>query len=260
MIMKKIPVYGLLLACALVLLSAPDAFCITAQVVPDHISVDSLYHGSAIDIKGETTPGSDIIIKISSAAAESHLRKKGKAGGVLWMNVGELAFNPVSDVYLIYSTREINDILNREQQDQLVIGYDAFRRVVEVSPVDNEAEKEKWTAEFIKMKEMNKTYRVTAGEIQTVPGGNITFFSLHVDWPYQAPPQKYAISVYSVRDGVAQESAESELVVEKVGALQFISNMAFNSASLYGIISIIIAIAAGFIVSMIFKGGKGGAH
>ncbi|MEW6602010.1 MAG: TIGR02186 family protein [Nitrospirota bacterium] len=245
---------------ALFALSVPEAFCITTQVVPDRINVDSLYHGGKIDISGVTTPGSDVIIKISSAPKAAHLRKKGKTGGLLWMNVGELEFNPVSDVYLVYSTNEIRDILSQQQQDTYALGYDAFRRSVTVSPVDNDADREKWTSEFIKMKEMNKTYAVSSGDIKIEHSTDKDSFLVHVDWPYQAPPETYTVTAYSVRDGSVEESSEGTFTVEKVGALRFLSDMAFNGASTYGIVSIIIAVAAGFIVSIIFRGGKGGAH
>ena len=151
-IMNKLNILKLIAAISLILFSGSNALSITAEVSPDHISVNSLYHGSKVTITGETTAGNEIIVKISSPAGKAHLRKKGKAGGILWMNVGELEFNPVSDVYLVYSTKDPNTLLTSEQQDTYAVGYDAFRRIVEVSPVSSEDEKEKWIKEFIKFR------------------------------------------------------------------------------------------------------------
>jgi hypothetical protein len=241
-----------------IMLIASNALSITSEVSPDHIPVNSLYHGSKVVVTGKAAVDEEIIVKFSSPAKQAHYRKKGKAGGLLWMNVGELEFNPVSDVYIVYSTQDIPRILSVEEQDRYALGYDAFRRIVEVSPVSNEEEKEMWVKEFIKFKEMNRTYGVITGKIETRTENDTKTYSLTIDWPYQAAPQEYSVSVYAVKDNTIQDHRESSLKIEKVGALNFISNMAFNRAPFYGIISILIAIAAGFIVSVIFKGGGGG--
>ena len=257
--LNKYKILSILSAAGLmILIFVSSALSITSKISPNNIYVDSFYRGSKVTITGETEAGMELIIKISSPEGKVHLRKKGKAGGVLWMNVGELEFNPVTDVYLIYTTKEINKILSETEQDKYAIGYEAFKRLVEVSPVENETEKGKWVKEFIKFKERYRIYGVFPGKIETRPNGDKIAYNLVVDWPYEALPLEYKVSVYAVKDNAVQDHTENFLVVKKVGALKFLSNMAFNNAVIYGIISIIIAIAAGFIVSLIFKGGRGG--
>ena len=55
------------------------------------------------------------------------------------------------------------------------------------------------------------------------------------------------------------EKAETRVVVEQVGIIKMLSGMAANNGAMYGIISIIIALGAGFGVGMVFRKG-GGAH
>ena len=255
--LRKICLFNLVAACFLIILFSSSAFSITSKVTPAQIPVDSFYHGVGVVVTGEVETGEDIIVKFSSPAKKSYLHKKGKKGGFLWMNVGELEFSPVSDVYLVYSTGDINSILSVEQQDKYALGYDAFRRLVEVSPVSDESEKEKWVKEFISFKEKNRIYGIVTGEIETGTTGGKKTFKLSVDWPYQAQPRNYTVSVYAVKDQSVQDHNQTSLKVEKIGALSFISGMAFNNAAVYGVVSILIAIVAGFIVSVIFKGGKG---
>jgi len=255
-ILNKFNILELVVACFLILIYSPGALSITSEVSPDHISVGSLYRGSKIVINGETEADKEIIIKINSPAIKAHLRKKGKALGILWMNIGELEFNPASDVYLIYTTGDIDGILSESEQEKFAIGYDAFKKIVDVSPVSDDAEKEKWVEEFIRFKEKKDVYGVFPGKIETETIGDKKSYNLTVDWPYEAPPQEYRVSVYAVKDNVVHDRSESPLIVEKVGVLRFLSNMAFNNALIYGIISIIIAVAAGFLVSLIFKAGS----
>ncbi len=248
------------IAVSMLLFSASGIAASTATVSPETIKIDSFYHGSKVTINGEIGVDKEVIIKISSPAVKTSLRKKGKAAGVLWMNIGELEFHPVPDVYFIYSTQDINSILGENDQDKYTIGYDAFKRLVEVSPVSDDAEKKKWVEEFIKFKEKNKVYGVFPGKIEASTAGGKKTYTLVLDWPYQAPPQEYTISIYAVKDNVVQEVTEQPLRVEKTGALKFLSNMAFNNAAVYGIVSIIIAIVAGFVVSLIFRGESKGGH
>jgi len=250
---------GLAGAFFLLVFFAASAYSVTSEVVPDRIDIGSFYHGGHVVVTGEVEAGEDIIIQFNSPGKKAHLRKKGKKGGLLWMNVGELEFNPVSDLYLIYSTKDINSILSPDQQDKFMLGYDAFRRRVEVSPVSDEAEKTTWVNEFIRFKEKNRIYGIFTGEIETKTDGDRKTFKLSIDWPYQAQPQEYTVSVYAVKNNAVQDYNQASLNVEKVGALKFLSNMAYNKAAIYGIVSILIAFAAGFIVSVIFKGG-GGSH
>ncbi|GBE03517.1 MAG TPA: hypothetical protein ENH45_01310 [Nitrospirae bacterium] len=256
---KRICLFNLVAACFLIMFFSSSAFSITFEVSPAQISVDSLYHGSKVVVTGEVEAGEDIIIKFSSPEKKAHLRKKGKRGGLLWMNVGEFEFNPVSDVYLLYSTQDISSMLTKDQQDKYALGYDAFKRIVEVSPVSSESEKEKWVEEFIKFKENTGVYGHFTDQVETETNGGKKTFRLSLDWPYQAPPQEYTVSVYAVKDNAVQNYNQMSLNVKKVGALNFISDLAFNKASIYGIVSIFIALLAGFIVSVIFKGGSG-AH
>jgi hypothetical protein len=258
-ILNKITLLKALVLCVITLFVSSNAFSITANLSPDHISVNSLYHGGKIEIAGETGADSEVIIKITSAEKKEHLRKKGKAGGLLWMNVGELEFSPVSDVFLVYSTGDVDKLLSKEQQDNYVIGYGALKRNIKVEPVEDEADKEKWVEQFIKLKEKNKVYGEFSNKIKTAAEGDKKTYSLAIDWPYQAPPQDYNITVYEVKNDVVQGQADAVLKIEKVGALKYISDMAFHKEVMYGIGSILIAIAAGFIVSVIFKGG-GGSH
>ena len=258
-ILNKLILAGSIVSCFLTIFLATDAMSVTSAVSPEHINVDSFYHGGRIEVKGEAAADEEIIIKFSSPAKKVELRKKGKKGGLLWMNVGELEFGPVSDVSLLFSTQDVNSLLSSEEQDKYLLGFDSFKRRVEVSPVSSEEEKEKWVNEFIRFKEKNKVYGWFTGKIETKTENGKKSYALTMDWPYQASPQQYTVSVYAVKDNAVQDHAESVFTVETTGALKYLSNMAFNRASFYGIVSILIAIAAGFIVSVMFKGG-GGSH
>jgi uncharacterized protein (TIGR02186 family) len=233
---------------------------LTAVANHDHITIDFFYHGSTVSVKGISEPGADLIIKIVSPEAHETLKEKGKVGGFLWMNVATLKLEKVPHLYAIHSTNRLEEILSPEELDKYVVGYPALGRHIEMSPVKDEADKARWFGEFIKYKEHSKLYAASTGKIEfkTTPEGKQEYYTL-TDWPYQAPPGDYRVTVYAVKNGKVVEMAESRVNVEQVGIVKTLANMATKNGALYGLISIISALGAGFGVGLIFRKG-GGAH
>jgi uncharacterized protein (TIGR02186 family) len=233
---------------------------LTAKANHDHITIDFFYHGSTVSVKGVSDAGRDLVIKIASPEGHQVLKKKGKVAGVLWMNVGSLTFEHAPNLFEIFSTRKIGDILSPEEQQNRIIGYQALAKHVEVSPAASEAEKEEWFGEFVKFKEASNLYRVSAGAVETkkLPDGHEEY-SVMTPWPYQAAPGDYTVTVFAVKNGKVVEQADARVNVEQVGMVKTLAGMAKNRASVYGFLSIGIALGAGFGVGMIFRKG-GGAH
>jgi uncharacterized protein (TIGR02186 family) len=221
-------------------------------------------------VRGEADAGTDLIVKIASPEGHEALKKKGKMAGLLWMNVGELTFEGVPTLYFVHSTRKLEDILSREEMDKYVIGYPALERHAELKPALTEGEKDLWFREFLKYKQASRLYDMSSGKLYTSDmkkespdlaagkEGKQNYYTL-LDWPYQAPPGDYIVTVYAVKDNKVIEKAETAVVVEQVGLVKTLSSMAKNRGALYGMLSILAALGAGFGVGMVFRKG-GGAH
>jgi len=232
---------------------------LTVKANHDHIKIDFFYHGSTVSVAGNTDSGTDLIIKIASPEGHETLKQKGKVGGVLWMNTGTLNLEKVPNLYSIYSTKNIEDILSTDEMDKYVIGYPALNRHVELTPAANEIEKSKWFNEFVKYKESSDLYKTSSGKILTSAKDGKQAYYILTAWPYQAPPGDYLVTVYAVKDKKIIEKAEVNVSVEQVGIIKVLASMAKSRAALYGIISIVAALTAGFGVGLIFRKG-GGAH
>ena len=249
-----------LMALCLVPLFIDNAYAeLTANANHDQIKIDFFYHGSTIALGGVSDPKTDLIIKISSQEGHQVMREKGKVGGFLWMNVGELKLEHVPAMYFIHSTKKIEDIITPEDMNKYVLGYSALERHVEMNPISNDAEKTKWFREFVKFKEASKLYNTSSGNIEfTNKDGKQNYYILR-QWPFQAPPGNYTVTVYAVKDKKITEIATKNILVEQVGLVKSLATMARSNGALYGIISILAALAAGFGVGIIFR-KSGGAH
>ena len=248
-------------ACAvlLLLMSGPASAALTVTPNHDHIDIDFFYHGSTVSIEGVSDTGTDLVMKIAASAGHQSLRKKGKVAGLLWMNVGELKFDHVPSLYSLHSTKKISDILSEGERDKYLIGYGSLGKQTVIQPVANEADKTKWFDEFVKFKEASKLYAETEGDISLSVSSGEQHYHVLIPWPYQAAPGDYIVTVYAVKDKKVVGTAETKVLVEQVGLVKSLAVMAKNSAALYGIISILAALVAGFGVGLIFRKG-GGSH
>ncbi len=186
---------------------------LTAKANHDHITIDFFYHGSSVSVKGISEPGTDLIVKITSPERHEALRKKGKVAGFLWMNVGKLTFERAPFLYFLHSTKNIEDILGREQMDKYVLGYPALSRHMEVTPVAKDKEKNVWFNEFLKYKESSNLYSTSSGKISTVTKNGKQEYSIVLAWPYQASPDNYVVTVYAVKNGKVVETADAKFLV-----------------------------------------------
>lgn len=225
----------------------------------DHITIDFFYHGSTVSARGLVEPGTDVVIKIAGPDGKETLKQKGRTAGVLWMNVGTLHFEKTPNLYEIYSTRPIEQILTPEEAEREVIGYGALSKHLELEPVTSPEDREKWVGEFIKFKEESKLYASSTGKIATESKDGRQAYYIKTEWPFQAPPGDYTVTAYAVRDGKVIEKVVKQVDVKQVGIVRTLSKMAKNNGALYGLLSIVMALGAGFGVGLVFRKG-GGAH
>lgn len=233
---------------------------LTAKANHDHITIGFFYHGSTVGVKGEADAGRDLVVKITSPEGHQVLKQRGKVGGLLWMNVGTLKFEKTPDFYEVFSTKGLDDMLSPEEREKYVIGYPALEKHVEITPAASGEEKAKWFGEFVKFKEASRLYAESSGRVATTTKADgQQEYSIQTDWPYQAAPGDYTVTVYAVKNRKVVEQAECKVRVEQVGMVKALAGMAANSAAFYGFLSIAIALGAGFGVGMIFRKG-GGSH
>lgn len=232
---------------------------LTATANHSHINVDFFYHGSTMSVRGTSDPGVDLVIKLTSPEGHEVLKEKGRVGGVLWMNVATLKLDHIPGIYFLHSTKKVEEVLSKEEQEKYQIGYPALQKHVDMVPAANEEEKTRWFNEFVRFKENSKVYSTSVGNISITPQNGKGNYYILTEWPYQVPPGNYTVTVYAVKDRKVIETAESNIVVEQVGLVKSLAGMAKNNGAVYGVISVFAALAAGFGVGLVFRKG-GGAH
>jgi len=242
----------------LALLSLPvvSLAAVSCQTTPSLINITLGYHGVPVEIRGDSAPGDEVIVKISTAPADAHLKYKGKAGGIFWMKLGTLIFKNIPGTYLLSSSGAIDKALSPAAREQNNIGYEALQKKVGIEAEKGDLPQGDWFKQFIEFKEHEKVYAISEDNVKVEANGG---YKLDLKWPFQAQPGEYTVEVITAKNGQVTGTAQSSITVEMTGFVAKISNLASEHRAMYGIIAIVVALAVGFAVGNIFKKG-GGAH
>jgi hypothetical protein len=224
------------------------------QVTPDLIEIGAFFQGHQVKVSGKIPGGADAVLEIQGPAAPEELMRKGRRMG-LWMNVGELHISGAPSLYQVLSSKaELLSVSNSSAP----WGYPALKRRITFSGQVQENEVDNFTNQFLELKEEGKLYVAKPGGLkvslaaegyQTVTGS----FQL----PPNVKPDTYKVCLLTINNGQVGEQKCSEFQVKMVGFPEMLSTLAHKHGLVYGILAVVIALATGFIMGVLFKGGGG---
>ena len=251
-----------LLICALVLgtvrvNAAGSTRAADLEIEPAQINIGFFYSGKLIRLHAEIPSGYDAIVKVTGPDEDLHLKKKGKAGGFLWMNVGEVAFENVPQLYMIRSSRELSRMQAGDFLSSMRIGYDDIGFKADVK---TEKEKKFLSGELIKLKEKQGMYSIDEGNVQhrTNSSGNQDI-STEITLPARAPIGMYEVALYGVKNGKGVKFGSGKIEIKQSAPVAFLTSLAHQHGLLYGCLAVAIAVITGLGTGAIF-GMKGKAH
>lgn len=228
---------------------------ISLELTPNVVHINAFYNGSTVEVKGRVPAGDDVLLRVSGEGEDLHLKKKGKVGGLLWMNTGDVSFENVPRVYMLYTGKDLAD---RIENPAIGLGFNALENRVQIKPAggDNAF----LFQEFIKLKKKEALYTISTDAIQygAVENG-VKSFSATLPVPPRMKQGKYTVEAFAVANNGVAGSSTAALNIKQVGFPAQLSNLAFNHALMHGVMAVVIALLAGLITGTLFK-SKGGAH
>jgi uncharacterized protein (TIGR02186 family) len=251
----------LALSCCFVLgRPSPSAGYLKALLTPEAVDIGAFFNGTKVYVSGHVSRDAEVVVRLSGMRQDVALKKKGKVLGLLWMNRGSIAIHNAPNLYLVYISKDFEATVRARPQkwEELGFGFAALKREVDISSA--EAESEAIFTEFLKLKESEGLYGIITGKVTYGAGDSRgKSFEAALKVPPRLTPGKYSVETFAVKNGSVAARTTAELKVKQVGFPAFISTLAFERGALYGFLAAIIAIAAGLLIGVIFKGEKG-AH
>jgi uncharacterized protein (TIGR02186 family) len=233
---------------------------ISAHLIPESVEIGTFFNGTKVYLSGDVSLDSEVVVRVSGMRRDVALKKKGKLLGLLWMNLNSITVHNVPNLYLVYISKHLGHLAKTQpgKWKSLEFGFAALEKEIDISgaPVEREA----IFKEFLKLKESEGLYAVEAGGVsygETESGAKSFESLLHI--PPRLTPGTYVVETFAVKDGSVLARTATDLQVKQMGLPAFISALAFKHGALYGLLASVIAIVAGLLMGVIFKGEKG-AH
>jgi uncharacterized protein (TIGR02186 family) len=226
---------------------------------PDQISIGTFYNGTRLSISGNLPADSDVIVRMTGETSELRMKKKGKVLGLLWMNRDTVTFESVPKAFLLYTPRNFEEIFKSLPKDAPVrqLGLTALEEKITVSP--DSSEKGMLVKELLKLKEKEGIYAVSDNVHYTPLAEGRKNFEAEITIPPKLSPGAYNVEVYLVQNGTIAANYGHSLTVALVSFPKMLSVLAFDHGAIYGILATLIAVVAGLLTGVLFKGAKG-AH
>lgn len=241
---------------ALILFLALTTSAIAEEIVlglsRDEVMITATFEGSDILVFGaikrdKPPPAGEtgVIITVAGPSEPVAVRRKEKRFGI-WVNADTVNIDAAPSFYAVASSGVLRDILRASEDLRHRVSIPQVIRAVDTNVMDSRSFSLALT-------------RIRAGEDlyqrldNAVDFSEETLFRTSIEMPANLTEGDYTARIFLTRDGTVVDTYQTTIPVKKVGLERWLYNLAHEQAFLYGLMSLAIAIAAGWLASAAFS-------
>lgn len=219
----------------------------------NRISITTNFDGSEIlifgAVKREESIREDaplhVVMTISGPSEAVNVRRKERRFGI-WINMDTVEVDEAPSFYAVETTGPWHDVLSDVED---LRNHVSIRRAIRSVGAEIEGSSD-FTDALIRIREGDRRYQTNIGSITFEEQ---TLFNATVRLPANLTEGDYRARFFLTRNGRIVDSYETTIPVQKVGLERFLFRMSRDTPFLYGLMSITIAIAAGWGASAAFR-------
>jgi uncharacterized protein (TIGR02186 family) len=218
----------------------------------DQVAITATFQGSEIIVFGaikRDTPVPDdsdlgVIVTIAGPYEPVTVWRKDRRLGI-WVNAEAGEIDRAPSFYAVASSAPLADILTPDDDNTHGISVQRAIGAVHGAVADAQA----FGDALIRIKTRQNLYQTLENTVQV---DQDTLFRTAITLPANLTDGDYTAQIYLTRDGQVVDEYVSQIPVIKVGMERWLYNLAHENAALYGLLSLSIAIAAGWLASAAF--------
>lgn len=223
---------------------------LAADVSDRLIAITTAFVGGDVVVFGAIDEAEgDIVITMQGPRQSQMVRRKSRIAGI-WVNRDRVAFDNVPSFFAIASTRSLDEIASSSVRDQFGLGVDHLSMTPSDGANYSSDERKAFTDALIRNKQKADLYTKSPLRV-TFPGPKL--FRATFSFPANVPPGPYQIEVFRLEDGQVTGAQQSSLQISKIGLEADVFDFANQRSALYGMVAIIIAVAAGWLAGVVFR-------
>lgn len=226
---------------------------VVAGLSRDEVAITANFEGSEIIIFGAVrrdAPPPDgepleVVITVEGPDRPVTVRRKDRRFGI-WVNTDAVEVDAAPTFYAVSTTGPLNEVLTQTEDLRHRISIPRAIRAVGVGVSDQES----FTEALIRIRQDGELYQLNEGAVRL---REETLFDTAVQLPANLVEGDYLTRIFLTRNGEIVGDFTQAIPVRKVGLERFIYNLAHDRPLVYGVLSLVIAIAAGWLASAVFR-------
>ena len=218
------------------------------------VSISTNFDGSEIIIfgavKSETVipdgPELEVVVTVSGPSQRVTVRRKEKKFGI-WLNTDFVEVDRAPSFYAVATSGPLEEVLNRTEDLRYRISIPRAIRSVG-APMDI-TDATAFSDALIRIRSKSNQYQLIEDGVTV---DQQTLFRASVHLPAALIEGDYNTRIFLTRDGAVVAQYETVIDVRKVGLERWLYKLSREQSLIYGLLSLAIAIAAGWFASAVF--------
>lgn len=221
----------------------------------DQVAITTSFDGSEILIFGAVKRESpiptdaplEVVITVAGPSLPVMVRRKDKWFGI-WVNSDAVEVDRAPSFYAVATTAPIGEVLSYTEDLRHRITIN--RAIRSVGAPDTVKDAASFTAAIIRIRRDNDLYQTLESQVAL---DQQTLFRTAIKMPANLTEGDYATRIFLTRNGQVVSSYQTFIDVRKVGLERWLFGLSREQPMLYGLMSLAIAIAAGWGASAAFR-------
>ena len=219
----------------------------------DEIAITATFDGSSLLIFGavkrdEPPPPEplDVVIAVAGPDREMTVRQKERRFGI-WVNTGEVDIDVAPSFYAVATTRPMAVAMNQTEDLRYRVSLDQAIQTIGAS--EEALDAPAYLAALKRIGAETGRYQIREGSVAL---DQETLFRTSIRLPAALTEGNYKTRIFLTRGGRVVDVYETVIFVRKVGLERWTYALAHEQPLIYGLLSLVIAIAAGWAASAAF--------
>lgn len=221
----------------------------------DKVSITTNFDGSEILIFGAVKreeaipegPPVEVIVTVAGPSMPLTVRRKEKRLGI-WVNIDAVEVDHAPSFYAVQTSGPLRDVL--KDVEDLRHKISVPRAIRSVGAPSNIQDAETFTEALIRIRSQSDLYQLREDAVTV---SEQTLFRTAVRLPAALTEGDYVTRIFLTRGGNVVSSYDTTINVQKVGMERWLFELSRGQPLLYGLMSIAIAIFAGWAASAVFR-------
>jgi uncharacterized protein (TIGR02186 family) len=225
-----------------------DDVPLVADLSSHLVAITTGFTGTDVLLFGATDGPGDIVVVVRGPQKDIDVRRKERFGPI-WVNATSVSLKDVPSYYRVASTRPLAEFAPDELQERYQLGLQNLRFNIPSTNLPPE-EAGAFRTALVRLKSENGLYNEEVGSVNMMSS---RLFRTELHFPSNVPTGTYLVEVYLFRDNAVTSAEIVPFTVSKIGVGADVYDFAMNYGAIYGILSVMLAVAAGYAASAAFR-------